>query len=101
MVVLRFECREFDSRHGSVFYQASPESLAFHERIDGPSRLMFVVYGATTEDAMQQHHDRQGWGAYDPVPGITDQPFGREALLKQIAEYPDDTELRRLNPGPV
>lgn len=101
MVVLRFECREFDSRHGSAFYLASPEATAFHKRVDGPSRLMFVVYGETTEDAMQQHHDRQGWGRYQAVSGITDQPFTREALLKQLADYPDDAELRRLNPEPA
>lgn len=101
MVVLRFEYLEFDSRQGSAFWLASQEAIEQLERIDGPSRLTYVVYGATTEHAMQQHYDRQGWGAYEPIPGVTDQPFSREELLKQLADYPDDAELRRLNPDPA
>ncbi|WP_395650240.1 hypothetical protein [Brevundimonas sp.] len=97
MVVLRHECRVFKDGNGLALWVGSTEGQTTLERINGPSHLAYVVYASTQEDAMQQHHDRQRWGPYVPVPGLTDQPYEIEALRRQLAEYPDDAELRRLN----
>ena len=100
-VLLRHEAREFPSRNGLSFGLATTEGLATLERIDGPSELLYVVYASTHEAAMQMHYDRQNWGAYDPVPGLTDPPYDQAELERQLAEYPNDDELRRLNGVPA
>ena len=97
MPVLRHEAREFEGRAGSSFGRASTEGRRALERIDGPSQLLHVIYAATYEEAMQEHYDRLGWGQYNPLPGVTDRPYDRNELEQQLAEYPDDAELRRLN----
>lgn len=56
-----------------------------------------MIYAATYEEAMQAHHDRLGWGQYNPLHGVTDRPYVRDELEQQLAEFPADTELRRLN----
>lgn len=96
---LRHEAREYEGRDGASFGRASIDGLNTLEKIDGPSHLVHVIYAATYEEAMQAHYDRLGWGRYKPVPGVTDRPYGRDELERQLAEFPDDAELRRLN-GP-
>ena len=46
---------------------------------------------------MQKHYDQEGWGRYEPMLGVTDQPYPADQLERQLAEYPDDAELRALN----
>ncbi len=96
-ILLRHEAREYEARDGSSFGPASVEGQAALENIDGPSRLVHVIYAATYEAAMQAHYDRLGWGRYKPLPGVTDRPYDRDELEQQLVDYPDDAELRRLN----
>jgi hypothetical protein len=37
------------------------------------------------EEAMKYHHERNGWEPYQPIPGITDQPFSDDQLAQQTA----------------
>ena len=98
MPLLRHEALGFEGIHrGTSFGLATLEGRATLEKIDGPARILYLEYAATYEAAMQAHHDRQGWGRYKPMPGITDRPYEQEELERQLVEYPDDTELRRLN----
>lgn len=46
---------------------------------------------------MQAHYDRPGWGRNKPLPGVTDRPYDQDELARQLVDYPDDAELRRLN----
>ena len=94
---LRHEAREYEARDGSSFGRASSDGLANLEKADGPSRLVHVIYAASHEEAMQAHHERLGWGRYKPMPGVTDRPYDQDELEQQLAEFPDDAELRRLN----
>ena len=96
-IMLRHEAREFEGRKGSSFGRATITGLNTLETIDGPSQLAHVIYAATYEEAMQEHYDRLGWGRYNPLPGVTDRPYDRDELEQQLAEFPDDAELRRLN----
>lgn len=97
MPVLRHEALEFEGCGGSSFGCASIEGRRTLEKIDGPCRLKHVIYAATYEEAMQAYYDRLGWGRYKPMPRITDRPYDQEELERQLADYPDDAELRRLN----
>ena len=99
-ILLRHEAREYKGRHGSSFGRASLEGLKTLEKIDGPSRLVHVIYAANYETAMQEHYNRLGWGTYKPVPGVTDKPYDQDELERQLIDYPDDSELRHLNSVP-
>ena len=94
---LRHEAREFPAGKGSTFGLATLDGLANHERLDGPSELKYVIYAETHQEAMQRYYDREGWGQYDQVPRLTDRPYAAEDLDRQMAEYPEDAELRRVN----
>ncbi len=96
MPSLRHEALEFEGRSSS-FGRASIEGRRTLERIDGPGQLKHVIYAATYEEAMQAHYERLGWGRHKPMPGITDRPYGQDELERQLADFPDDGELRRLN----
>ncbi len=96
-ILLRHEARAYERRDGASFGRASVDDRNSLEKIDGPSRLVHVIYAATYEEAMQKHYDRLGWGRYSPLPGVTDRPYDRVELERQLVEYPDDAELRRLN----
>lgn len=69
------------------------------ESISGPGTFLYAIYAETHEAAMQQHYGRQGWAAYKPVPGTTDQLYSAAALKRQLDAYPDDQELRTRNPS--
>ena len=97
MMILRFERRTFGAGDRLAFWLASRKNLAVLEAADGPSELTYIVYAATQEDAMQQYYDREGWGTYKAIPGIADRAFSSEMLDAQLADFPEDTELRRLN----
>lgn len=97
MPLLRHEALRFQGRHGMSFGLATLAGRQTLESIDGPGEILYVEYAATQEEAMQRHYDRQGWGRYKPMPGITDRPYGQAELDRQLAEYPEDRELRRLN----
>ena len=45
---------------------------------------------------MQVHYDRQGWGTYQPMLERADAHTASQ-LARQLAEYPEDADLRRLN----
>ena len=92
---MRHEGREYAD--GLCFGWATLEGTAQMERISGPGTLLYVVYASTQDEAMQAHYDRQGWGRYAPVPGITDATYDLAALSQQLNDYPSDDELRRLN----
>ena len=92
---MRHEGREYAD--GLCFGWATLEGTAQMERISGPGTLLYVVYASTQDEAMQAHYDRQGWGRYAPVPGITDATYDLAALSQQLNDYPGDDELRRLN----
>lgn len=95
MPVLRHEGREYAD--GLCFGRVTLESTARMERIGGPGTLLYVVYASTHGEAMQAHYDRQGWGLYSPVPGLTDVSYEAAELSQQLADYPDDDDLRHLN----
>jgi len=95
--VLRHEALRFGARGGLSFGRASIEGRRTLERIDGPGELTHVIYAATYEQAMQEYHDRLGWGRYSPMPGVSDRAYDQGELERQLIEYPDDAELRRLN----
>jgi hypothetical protein len=95
MAVLRHEGREYAD--GLCFGRVTLDGTAQMERISGPGTLLYVVYASTQDEAMQAHYDRQGWGQYAPVPGITDVTYDLAALSQQLKDYPGDDELRRLN----
>lgn len=96
-ILLRHEAREYRGRAGSSFGRASIAGRATLEKIDGPSQLVHVIYAAASGEAMQAHYDRLGWGRYNPLRGVTVRPYDRDELEQQLAEFPDDAELRRLN----
>lgn len=96
-ILLRHEAREYEARDGSSFGPASIDGQRALEKVDGPSRLVHVIYAGTYEAAMQAHYDRLGWGRYKPLPGVTDRAYDQDELARQLVDYPDDAELRRLN----
>jgi hypothetical protein len=96
-IYLRHEALTFARDEGSSFGRASLESRRVLEQIDGPSEVVYVEYAATHEEAMQLHYDRQGWGRYKPIPGVTDLPYERKDLEQQLIDYPEDAELRARN----
>lgn len=95
MAVLRHEGRQHAD--SLCFGRVTRDGTAQMERISGPGTLLYVVYASTQDEAMQAHYDRQGWGRYTPVPGITDVTYDRAALSQQLEDYPGDDELRRVN----
>ena len=95
MAVLRHEGRQYAD--GLCFGHVTLDGAAQMERISGPGALLYVVYASTQDEAMQAHYDRQGWGRYTPIPGITDVTYDLAELSRQLEDYPDDAELRRLN----
>ena len=97
MPLLRHEALRFQDRQRSSFGLATLAGRETLEAIDGPSEVAYVEYAATYEAAMQAYYDREGWGRYKPMPGITDRPYDQHELERQLAEYPEDAELRRLN----
>lgn len=95
MATLRHEASEYAD--GLSFGRATKEHAAQMERISGPGTLLYVIYAPNQDEAMQAHYDRQGWGLYAPVPGITDVTYDIAALYQQLEDYPGDDELRRRN----
>lgn len=98
MPLLRHECLVFGGSSNDVsFALATVEGRRSLETIDGRCRVLYVEYASTWQEAMQRHYDRQGWGRYQPVPDMIDRPYGPEELERQLADFPDDADLRRLN----
>jgi hypothetical protein len=97
MALLRHEARRYAVSGGMWFGRATLKDAALLEQIDGPCDVLYVVYASTQEGAMQAHYDRQGWGAYRPAPGRPLRPYERAALARQLQDYPEDRELRRIN----
>ena len=94
MVVLRYEAWRFSDH--LAFQLAGREADAFNIRVSGPGELSYVVHTTTYEAAMQVHYDRQGWGTYQPMLERADAHTASQ-LARQLAEYPEDADLRRLN----
>lgn len=42
-------------------------------------------YASSHEDSMRQHYERQGWGTYKPIPGLTEIPFSDAERAEQDA----------------
>lgn len=97
MPFLRHERRRFLERDGIAFWFATRAGEAQLTRIDGLSEIVYVVYAETQDTAMQAYYDREGWGRYKSIPGLTDIPYDDDQLAQQLEEYPGDAELRRLN----
>jgi len=80
MVKLRFEVWESPD---SLECAAVSESW---DRVrDDLATRLDVFYASTMEEAMKYHHERNGWEPYQPIPGITDQPFSDDQLAQQTA----------------
>lgn len=94
MIILRHEAWSFSD--GLAFYLAGHDAEAFHARTSGPGKREYVVHAASYEEAMQAHHEHQGWGDYKRAPVGADD-YTRAQLERQLVEYPDDAPLRRFN----
>jgi len=50
------------------------------------AEMLHVIYASSWEEAMTAYHAWQGWEAYKPIPGITDQPYDEAFLQEQGIE---------------
>lgn len=58
---------------------------------DRSARFVEAFYASTHEEAMNHRNRRNGWGPYQPIAGVTDQPFSEEQSAEQkayLAERP-------------
>lgn len=80
MVRLRFEI--WETPHSQECSAVSESS----DRVrDKEARFVEAFYASTHEEAMNYRHQRNGWGPYKPVSGVTDQPFTEDQLAEQDA----------------
>ena len=45
--------------------------------------MLHAIYAECVDEAMAAYHEWQGWGPWKPMPGITDQPYDDEWLVRQ------------------
>ncbi len=94
MIILGHEAWRFSD--GLAFYLAGRDAEAVHARTSGPGKREYVLHAASYEEAIQAHYDHQGWGVDRPAP-FGAENYTKAQLERQLVEYPDDAELRRLN----
>jgi hypothetical protein len=80
MVRLRFEIWE------TPLSQECSVASENHDRLrETEARFVEAFYASTHEEAMNYRYQRNGWGPYTPVPGVTDRPFTETQLSEQDA----------------
>ncbi len=73
-------------RDALMCWIAGDEADRMRRALQPKAELVQTFLASSHEDAMRQHYATEGWGEYQGVPGVSDQPYSEEQAREQL-EY--------------
>ncbi len=63
-----YECWEGESEVSFFPFDTKQRDINTHDVFGNPLKLTYAIEASSWDEAMAEHHKRQGWQPYQPIP---------------------------------